>query len=549
MPELDHPVFALSHDLVEEIAAHRPATATMWGLHGHDHAWDDISPAGTAAWRAFLVDAQQRIEGLPSPRGPWDTLAVDIAHAWVDDELRQVDSGAAYRALGHVASPFQGFHLTLTHMDKSTPEGEAAVRARLAAMPEALERYRQGLAYGLTIGERASVRQVRSCIEQGHNVVANRLVHVVEGPEADAATAAYAALTVWLETTYLAAADPTDGVGEARYLPEARSFLHDELDLDATYAWGWEAVHALHSELVDVLSRVAPGSTLAEAVVSWRTSPEATSPSPEVFLAQVQAWQDDALARLEGVLPVPPIARKLTIERAPLGLPPGAWYMMPSEDGARAGKVQYSLRDGPVPVFDQQSTACHEGFPGHHLQLAIQSTLHGRLSRLHRLAFQCMGFAEGWALYAERLVDENDGYDSDLQRAGFLVNQLARACRVVLDIGLHTHRTIPTDLPLPARTPSGADTGLTPGAPWTYERGVAFLTEIGGLRREVSESEITRYLGWPGQAISYAVGMRTLLDLRARFLDAGGTLPEFHERVLGSGMVGLGRVAETVLRS
>ena len=544
---MPHVAFDLSHDLVEEMAHHRPTAATMWGLHQHDHQWDDLSPEGTEAWRAFLADARARIQALPPPSTAGDRLAVDVAQAWVDQELEELDSGRIYRLIGHVATPIQGLHLTLTHMDRRTPEGKEAVRARLAGLPEALEGYKAGLVHGLDIGERAAVRQVRSCVKQGQNIVARRLLHVIDGPEADAATLGYAALTDWLETTYLPRAAPADGVGEARYLPAAKAFLHDELDLDATYAWGWQAVAELYEQLVDVLSRVRPGATVATAVEGFRSGDDSTSPSPDAFLDQVRTWQADALERLDGVLPVPPIARQLLIERAPKGLPPGAWYMPPSEDGSRPGKVQYSLRDGPVPIFDQQSTACHEGFPGHHLQLAIQSTLHGRLSRLHRLAFRCVGFAEGWALYAERLVDEHDGYDNELQRAGFLVNQLARACRVVLDIGLHTARPIPTELGLPQHSLTGAETGLTPGATWTYARGVAFLTEIGGLRREVSESEVTRYLGWPGQAISYSVGMRRLLELRADFLAAGGELPDFHERVLGSGMVGLSQVARTVM--
>lgn len=547
MQALDHPVFALSHDLVDRMATHRPATATMWGLTQHDHDWDDLSPAGVAAWRSFLVDAKQELDALPPTTGRWDRLALDIGHAWVNQELALVDSGKPFRDLGHVASPFEGIHLTLTHMNGTTEDGVAAIRARLHGIPTILQGYQASLAHGLVIGERASARQVRSCIEQGHSLVANRLLYILDGPDgehaSDVATQGYRAFTSWLETDYLPAADPTDGVGEARYLPAAKGFLHDDVDLDATYAWGWDLVHALHTDLQSVLERVAPGLTLEEAVESWRTDPAATAASPEAFLDRVRAWQADALQRFEGVVPVPPIARDLTIARAPLGLPPGAWYMQPTEDGSRPGKVQYSLREGAVPLFDQQSTACHEGFPGHHLQLAIQCTLSGRLSRIHRLAFQCIGFAEGWALYAERLVDEHDGYESDLQRAGYLVNQLARACRVVLDIGLHTGRPIPHD-GLFAADPS---TGITPGATWTYERAVDFMTGIGGLRREVSKSEITRYLGWPGQAISYSVGMKRMLEVREQFLAAGGTLPEFHERVLGTGMVGLGTMADLVL--
>jgi uncharacterized protein (DUF885 family) len=187
-----------------------------------------------------------------------------------------------------------------------------------------------------------------------------------------------------------------------------------------------------------------------------------------------------------------------------------------------------------VPLFDQQSTACHEGFPGHHLQLAIQRALGSQLSRFHRVVYHCTGFAEGWALYAEALMDELDGYESPIQRVGYLVNQIARACRVVLDIGAHTGQRIP------------ATSTFEPGQPWTYPRGVAFMTEVGGLRAEVAESEVTRYLGWPGQAISYKVGQRVILDLRREAMAAGGDLATFHQRLLGSGTVGLDLAREVL---
>ena len=541
-PSSPHPIFALSSDLVERIADQRPSSATFWGLPGRNHRWEDLSPEGVAAWRGLVAEAQSQLDALPPGQGEWDTLAVDVLRTWLQHEREADASGEPFRWLGHIASPFQNFHLTLSHMERGTEEARDAVRARLAALPEALTHYRAALAHGLTVGERASVRQVRSCVDQGHNIVANRLLDLVEGSEADLAHQAYADLTEWLATEYLPAADPADGIGEARYQPAAERFLHDELNLDETYAWGWELVHDLHTQLQDVLTRIAPGSTLAEAVQRWRTDPTTTAPDAETFLDRVRGWQAGAQALLSDLVPIPPIVRKLRIERAPQGLPPGAWYISPSEDGLRPGTIQYSLQDGPVPVFDQQSTACHEGFPGHHLQLALQTSIRDRLSRLHRLVFHCLGFAEGWALYAERLVDEHAGYESDVQRAGYLVNQIARACRVVLDIGLHTHRPIPHDVPFPDSTTTGVERGAT----WTYDRAVRFMTEIGGLRPEVSASEITRYLGWPGQAISYSVGMKRMLEVRTSFLARGGHLRDFHEQVLGSGMVGLRQLADRV---
>ena len=542
-PSLEHPVFALSDELVLQMVRLRPSAATMWGIAGWDDQWEDLSPDGVAAWHGLLKAFRARATQLPPAQSPWDSLAIDVLDTWLRHETQVVDSGQLFRCLGHIATPFQMFHFTLTHMARDPNAQQDAIRARLRNLPTALTHYRAALQHGLEIGERVAARQVRSCVQQGHNLLERRLLDAVPGPEADAAHQAYADFTDWLATAYLPHADPADGVGEARYHVAAAGFLHDELDLDTTYAQGWERVYALHTELQPLVHRLAPGKSLAQAVEQWRTDPATSASDPDAFLNQVRAWQDRALTLLGDVVPSPSIVRDLRIERAPVGLPPGAWYMPPSEHGDRPGTVQYSLQDGRVPIFDQQSTAYHEGFPGHHLQLALQTTLQDRLSRLHRLAFHCIGYSEGWALYAERLVDEHGGYDNDLQRAGYLVNQIARACRVVLDIGLHTHRPIPTNVPFPA----DSATGIEPGASWTYDRAVAFMTEIGGLRREVSESEITRYLGWPGQAISYSVGMQRFLDLRQQFLSQGGSLAEFHGRALSSGAVGLGKLAQTVM--
>lgn len=533
-----HPIHPWSHALVERIAEHQPSAATWWGIADFDDRWEDLSPSGVAHWASFLEGVGQELDAMPAADHTWDRLAIDVARAWLEQERSTHGSQAAFRHLGHIATPFQMIRHTLHHMPQDTTEQREAVRARLAALPTYLDGYRAALSHGIDIGERVGARQVQSCVAQGRNVVARRLLDQVPGPDADRAHHAFAAFTDWLEETYLPAAKPEDGVGEHRYQAAAGQFLHAPVDLDDAYAWGWTRVHELHAELVEVIGRVSPGRTLADTVQAWRTDPSTTARSPDAFLERVRGWQEQAMALLGELLPVPEVARTLEIERAPAGLPPGAWYSAPSEHADRPGTITYSLGEGPVPLFDQQSTACHEGFPGHHLQLSIERTLQDRLSRLHRLVFQCMGYAEGWALYAERLVDEHGGYDDDVQRAGYLVNQIARACRVVLDIGLHTGRAIPAGTRLP---------GVEPGAPWTFERAVAFMTHIGGLRPEVSHSEITRYLGWPGQAISYALGQRQFLTLRRTFLARGHSLATFHDRVLGSGTLGLGQLSRAVL--
>jgi uncharacterized protein (DUF885 family) len=222
-----------------------------------------------------------------------------------------------------------------------------------------------------------------------------------------------------------------------------------------------------------------------------------------------------------GILPI-------EVHEAAPGGPLGAYYRRPSEDLSRPGSIWYALHgDGPFPLHDQVSTAYHEGFPGHHLQIGTQVTLAAELSRFHRLASSYSGYAEGWALYAEQLMREIGAYEEPAFELGMLANEMCRACRVVLDIGAHL------DLPIPGDSP------FHPGERWTFELGLEMMRTLGGLSPERAVSEVTRYLGWPAQAISYKVGQRVILELRSEHLARGGTLRSFHDRVLRCGNVGL----------
>jgi uncharacterized protein (DUF885 family) len=202
------------------------------------------------------------------------------------------------------------------------------------------------------------------------------------------------------------------------------------------------------------------------------------------------------------------------------------------------GSVWYAPGDGQrFPLFDQIATAYHEGFPGHHLQIGIQVALTDRLSRLHRVADGYSGYAEGWALYTEQLMAELGYYERPEYLFGMLSCQMARACRVVIDIGAHLSLAIPDGQP------------FHPGGAWSFELGVEMLTTMAGLGNERAISEMTRYLGWPGQAITYKVGQRVMLELRdaerAR-LGVAFDPKAFHARILGCGNVGLDHLRRLV---
>jgi uncharacterized protein (DUF885 family) len=325
-----------------------------------------------------------------------------------------------------------------------------------------------------------------------------------------------------------------------------------------TYTYIWAGPHHLHysaiPEWVQSLGMVmsiillAPSwATLVNGIMTvsgaWRklrTDPAHASPSPEQFRDLMQERQAMALEALSGThFDVPTAIRHVDVKLSPPGGALGAYYVGPSEDLSRPGSIWWSLGDrASIPLFEEVTTAYHEGFPGHHLQIGLQVMHADRLSRAHRLLIWNPGYGEGWALYAETLMDEQGFLELPTYELGYLTSSLLRVLRVVIDIGLHLRRPIPQDAPLPG------------GGPWTFERAVAALTDLGGLAVDYATSEVTRELGWPGQAITYAIGQREIVRLRdARRRRDGDAfdLKAFHADILGSGPIGLDHLREQVL--
>jgi len=345
-----------------------------------------------------------------------------------------------------------------------------------------------------------------------------------------------------LETIYLPHAPEADGVGIERYRRNARRFLGTDLDLEATYAWGWERIALLRARAHEVARQIDASRDLDGVRELLVTDPAYSAPSQEAFREAMQERQQQALDALTDVhFDVPTEIREVTVNLVAPGAPLAAWYHGPSEDFARPGTVWWSLGDAvSVPLFDQVSTAYHEGFPGHHLQIGIQVSLSDRLSRAHRMMAWRPGYGEGWALYAEQFMDEIGALGRPEYVLGYLGTSLMRAVRVVVDLGLHLGLPIPSDAP------------LHPGEDWTFDRAVEALSQLAFLDVATAESEVTRYLGWPGQAISYAVGQRAIVELREERQKREGDafdLRRFHADVLGAGCVGLDHLRELVLSS
>jgi uncharacterized protein (DUF885 family) len=195
-------------------------------------------------------------------------------------------------------------------------------------------------------------------------------------------------------------------------------------------------------------------------------------------------------------------------------------------------------------MWGDVTTCYHESVPGHHLQLGYAMYQAGSLSRIQRNSF-ISGHGEGWALYAERLCDEFGWFENPDLRLGFLLGQMLRSVRVIIDIGMHLGKRIPEGTTLIDGSPFHG------GEVWNGDLGLRFALSETGNTEPFMRSEIDRYLGWPAQAISYKVGEREWLAARddARRREGGAfDLRSWHTRALRLGAVGLGQLRTELAR-
>lgn len=540
-----HEAFPLSEALVDAVAAARPSLATFMGVSGHDDRWEDLSPDGDAARAALLTAFAGVTDELEDATDPSDKLALSVLRDYLRLECDAVEHGDSRTDLNILSSPPQLLPMALDAMDATSALGKASIAARLRGLSDALAGYRRTLATGLDNDQRVAARQVEAVAAQadthaGPNSALRALgIQVGDSDAGVAAAKAYHELALWLRGRYMPEAADEEAFGEERYARAARRFLGCDLDLAETYRWGWTEVAAIAEQLREVAAVVAPGKSVNDTLEYVRTEASLASADRAEFIAAMTERQQRAFAAVEGEFTIPEQLHTLDVKLAPPGGAPGAYYVPPAEDFSRPGTIWYSLpNEAPVPLFDQVSTAYHEGFPGHHLQCGLQVALADKLSRLHRVAYGYSGFAEGWALYAEQRMDELGQYEDPSNQLGMWSNQMARACRVVVDIGFHLGLRIPDDAV------------FHPGESWSFGLAVEMMHKLGGLSVERSRSEVTRYFGWPGQAISYKVGQRAMLSLRDRWTAANGPdLRVFHERVLSTGNVGLDQLDALVLQS
>lgn len=546
--------FEISDRFTESWADLDPIKATIEGIGGRDHLCTDFSPDGEAARNALFVRTRSDLAGYLDDPDPIQKRAAKVTVGWLDSRITDFENGKWKRNMNHIYSPFQIMRDAFDVMPTASEDHWNAICSRLEGFAGMLAGYKASLREGLSIGETVAVRQAESVREQAMSAASDesRFINMTR----DAASVGYDSNRVeqavddvraacrefasWLHSDYLPAARPGDAVGEERYKEGTDSFLGMDIDLQETYEWGWSEVNRIRAEMKSTAYEIDPSLPVAEVIDLMKTDPARSAGTRAEFVEFVSHIQQEAIRQLEGEhFDVPDELKVVTVNMAPPGGSLGAWYVGPSEDFSRPGSIWYAPGSRErLPYYQEVSTAYHEGFPGHHLQVGIAAVQADRVSRFHRKVIWYAGSGEGWALYAERLMDELGFFANPDYRLGLLASQLFRSVRVVVDIGSQLGFRIPSDAPLHA------------GEGWNYERAVDYMNVIGLQARDMSKSEVNRYFGWWGQAITYKVGEREILKIREQVKSRDGAsfdLKGFHQKMLEAGAIRLDHLWEEML--
>ena len=543
----------LADRYVHDLADLDTGVATALGLRPHDDRVPDLSPEGHEQRDELARRALADLDALESATGEgWDDLERRCATLLRDRLGVQLEAAAAgehLRMVRNIGSPVHAVRGLFLMMPTATDEDWACIARRMAKVPEAYSSYVASLEEGRRRGLHAAPRQVTTAVQQLDEWVQGdpgaTWFHefVGQGPEAqraeltaaaDAAVTAVRDLRDYLAGSYLPSAEGTpDAVGEERYRLNVRRWMGADIDPQEVYSWGWAEYRRLAAEMGELAERLLPGSTPVEAMRHLDEHGRRVEGVDEVR-RWLQDLMDRTIAELDGThFDIAEPIRTVEAMIAPPGSAAAPYYTRPTLDWSRPGRTWLPTLGRTVfPVYDLVSTWYHEGVPGHHLQLAQWVHVAPQLSVFQTTIGSSSGATEGWALYAERLMDEL-GYLDDEERMGYLDAQMMRAVRVVIDLGMHLGLTVPDDSP------------LAPGQTWTPELATEFFAMHSGRSRAFIESEIVRYLGWPGQAISYKLGERSWLagrEAARRAHEERGVqldLKAWHMAALSLGALGL----------
>lgn len=498
----------------------------------------DHSEAARAAWDQRLDEWHAELSGLdPEELGdaavPW-RFTLERLEALIDRRVCRME-------LWNVSPTWTGWQYsvisTLAQQPVDTAEEREAALARAKDIPRFVDTELLNLERGMEEGYVAPVSNVAAVIDQFTSLIETP---VDQSPFFNPATrsasesfvAAYRrvvetsvvpALTSYrnfLVHEYQGRAEI--GVrgnpdGEACYDASVRYWSSLEMSPQAIHEAGLREMARIQAEMMDIAVNTFGTDDLLALFDELRSNPEYTFESEQAMLEYVQAAVDRGKAAMPDWFGnVPNVDVKVIPSPAYEQDSGGGFYSAGSADGSRPGTYQVGTWNPQgISRAGQESTAFHESWPGHHLQVTV-ALLNEHLHPVQRYMY-VSGMAEGWGLYAERLADEAGLYSSELARLGMLSNEAFRAARLVVDPGIHVMG-------------------------WTRDEAIDYMLENTAEGFASVSSEVDRYAAVPGQATSYLIGSLEIQRLRAHAEEQLGDdfdIRAFHDRVLADGGVTL----------
>ena len=547
----------LAKEYWEERLTNEPLLATALGDRRFDGRLPDITKEGRTRikrqYEAIVKACEEIPQGGLSPRDRLTRTAL----------LVDAGSTLAYYSCDldeWVVDPLQGIQVELMNLESYQPvrtpaEGEAMVE-RWRAIGMYVDRHIANLRAGASTGRvavRAAVEKVMDELEDllgkpdaewpllrplsdGHPAwpedEARMFGEGLKGAVRESARPGFARYLEFLRGTVLPVARPQEKPG-VMHIPGGREVyaklirVHTSLDIlpEELHETGLKEVARINRDMEELGSKVFGVGDRKEILRRLRTDPSlyfASRDEVEAKAASALAKANAAIAGWFGRLPKTP-CEVVPMEEHEEKHSTIAYYRPPAADGSRPGRY-YINTSAPEtrPRYEAEALAYHESVPGHHLQIAIAQELTGTPE--FRKNSGVTAFVEGWGLYSERLADEMGLYTSDLDRIGILSFDSWRACRLVVDTGMHAMG-------------------------WTREQAIRFMLENTALAENNIVNEVDRYITWPGQALAYKTGQLEMMKLRraaeAR-LGKGFDIRRFHDALLGDGAVPLQALRQTL---
>ncbi|MFZ8757314.1 DUF885 domain-containing protein [Microbacterium sp. HMH0099] len=539
------PIDTIADAWVDTLAERRPTLATYIGRFEYNDRFGDYSPDGSEELADQARATKAALQNADAVDAVDEVTKMDLGRE-LDLHVELHEAQTHLRDLNVIASPAQDIRAVFDLMPTATVDDWSTISTRLKALPGAIDGYIATLREGIARGVVPAERQVREVVTQIARYTSDTgffasfvgeaapdegqlpasLARDLDA-HAGAARVAYNDLAAFLSNELKPAAGQTDGVGRDLYGLFSRGFLGAEIDLDETYEWGVQELARMVAEQESIANEILPGASVEEAVAFLEKDESRKLHGTAALQEWMQRTSDRAVEELgRSHFDIPEPIRRLECMIAPTN-EGGIYYSGPTDDFSRPGRMWWSVPEG-VDSFDtwrELTTVYHEGVPGHHLQIAQAVYNRAELNSWRRLLAGTSGHAEGWALYAERLMEQLGYLDDPADRLGMLDGQRMRAARVVLDIGVHLGK--------PRLDGEGT---------WDHDYALAFMLRNVNMSEQFVRFEVNRYLGWPGQAPAYKVGQRIWEQVRDEYQERAGerfSMKEFHKRALDIGGVGL----------